>query len=80
MILLLVAVTWILVLSLVMAMCAAARGGDRERLARASASVAAGREERLASHPAEDLELTAPTKLRAAEPGASLRLHDGVAA
>ncbi len=83
MILLLVIAAWILVLSLVAGLCAAARVGDNAQLARASATGARRRAESPAWEPLEHLEIAAHTPLRPvrpAESSASLLHSDGVAA
>ncbi|MGP0100387.1 MAG: hypothetical protein ACLPUT_02050 [Solirubrobacteraceae bacterium] len=81
MILLLVIAAWILVVSMVAGLCAAARTGDIAQLAHASAPIGWG--ESPAWEPVEHLEISARANLRpvrSAEPGAALLHSDGVAA
>jgi hypothetical protein len=81
MILLLVIAAWILVLSLVTGLCAAARAGDLAQLATAPAG--RGRREVALWEPLEHLEISARANarpVRSAESGPSLLHGDGVAA
>jgi hypothetical protein len=83
MIVLLVSASWILVLSLVVALCAAARLGDLAHARCASAPASRAREELSAWEPAEDLEIAAYEHVRPVRPagsGASLVQGGGVAA
>jgi hypothetical protein len=83
MILLLVIATWILVLSLVVGLCGAARAGDLAQFAHQSAAGGWSRTEPPKWEPLEHLEISAHANLRpgrTAEQGASLLHSDGVAA
>jgi len=83
MILLLVIAAWVLVLSLIVGLCAAARVGDLAQLAHASATGGRGRTESPAWEPFEHMDIAARAPLRPArraESGASLLHSDGVAA
>jgi hypothetical protein len=83
MILLLVIAAWILVLSVVAGLCAAARAGDLTQLAQASTSAGWARYGSPARGPLEYLEISARANhrpVRTAESGASLLHGDGVAA
>ncbi len=80
MILLLVIAAWILVLSVVAGLCAAARAGD---LTQASTPAGWGRRGSTGREALEPLEISASTNLRpvrTAESSASLLRRDGVAA
>ena len=81
MILLLVIAAWLLVLSVLAGLCAAARAGDLAQLAPASAGW--GRSGATAREPREHPEISARANLRparTAESGASLQRSEGVAA
>jgi hypothetical protein len=83
MILLLVIAAWILVLSVVAALCATARVGDLTQLAHASAPAGRGDAGANARQPRERVEISARANLRpvrTAESAASLRRSEGVAA
>jgi hypothetical protein len=83
MILLLAIAAWILALSLVMGLCAAARTGDIAQLTRAPASSGWGRVRPLAWEPAEHREILAHADVRTARPaesGVPLVRSGGVAA
>jgi hypothetical protein len=83
MILLFVIAAWILVLSVVAGLCAAARAGDLTQLAQASTPAGWGGYGATARGPLEHLEISARANLRpvrTAESGASLLHGDGVAA
>lgn len=83
MILLLVIASWILVLSLVTGLCAAARAGDFAQLTHASAAAGWGAAEPLAWETAEHLEIAARANVRLVRPagtGAALVRNGGVAA
>jgi hypothetical protein len=83
MILLLIIAIWIVVMSLVAGLCAAARVGDVERLTRAYASARTAQAQPLAWESVQDVELSARANTRAArtvEAEASLLQSDGLAA
>jgi len=83
MILLLIIAAWILVLSVIAGLCAAARAGDLARLAQASAPAGWERSGAAAREPLEHLEISAHANLRpvaSAEQGASRLRSDSVAA
>ena len=90
MIVVLIIVSWLLVLTLVAGLCAAARAGDVELLTRASAHDQPGELEPIVWEPAVHLEISAHSNTRpapapapapaAAESGASLARSGGLAA
>jgi hypothetical protein len=83
MILLLVIAAWIVVLSLIAALCAAARVGDREPLTRANAPTGSGQAEPLVWEPAEHGKIAAHANARAvhsAQADASLLRSSDMAA
>jgi hypothetical protein len=83
MILLLVIPAWILVLSMVAGLCAAARAGDQRQLAQPAGSSGWRRASAVMREPHEHLGISARANrrsVRVSESGASLRHGDGVAA